>query len=152
VTVEPITHEVRVATNAEAAFSVYTGQIGEWWDRRLTANPDTLQTVTIETRVGGRVYAKHSDLGDHEWGVVTVCEPGHRLAHSFTLAQDPEHPTEVVVDFIADADEGSVVRFTHRGWTDSNAVDREKFTEWSTLLDRFAALADRNPGDFINRS
>jgi len=92
VTVEPITHEVRVATDAAAAFSVYTGQIGEWWDRRLTANPHTLQTVTIETRVGGRVSATHSDFGDHEWGVVTVCEPGHRLAHSFTLAQDPNHP------------------------------------------------------------
>ena len=118
----------------------------------MTANPHTLQTVTIETRVGGRVYATHSDFGDHEWGVVTVCEPGHRLAHSFTLAQDPKHPTEVAVEFIADAAGGCVVRFTHRGWTDGNAVDREKFTEWSTLLDRFAALAARNPSDFVNPS
>jgi hypothetical protein len=143
---------MRVATSSAAAFSIYTGRIGEWWDSRFTANPGTLQTVTLEARVGGRVYATHSDLGDHEWGVVTVCEPGHRLAHSFTLAQDSKHPTEVAVEFIADTDEGSLVRFTHRGWTDRNAVHRKKFTEWSTLLDRFAALADRDASDSADRS
>jgi hypothetical protein len=52
--------------------------------------------------------------------------------------------------FIADTDEGSLVRFTHRGWTDRNALDREKFTEWPTLLDRFAAVAARNASDSVD--
>jgi hypothetical protein len=72
-------------------------QPSEWWDSRFTANPETLQTVTLEARIGGRMHATHSDLGDHKCGVVAVCEPGHRLTHSFTLAQDSEHPTEVAV-------------------------------------------------------
>jgi hypothetical protein len=55
--------------------------------------------VTIEPWVGGRVYATHSDLGQHNWGQVTTWEPGHRVAHTFTLAQDPDDPSEVAALF-----------------------------------------------------
>jgi hypothetical protein len=58
--------------------------------------------VTIERFVGGRGYATHSDLGEHDWGEVTLWESGHRLVHTFTLAQDPQHPTEVAVEFVPD--------------------------------------------------
>lgn len=97
--------------------------------------------MTIEPRVGGRVYAAHTDLGELDWGKVTVWEPGRRLVHSFTLAQDPEHPSEVDVSFDA-ADTGCVVRHAHGGWNEDNAHDREKFGDWPVLLNRFAALAE----------
>ena len=56
-------------------------------------------SVTIEPRVGGRVFATHEDLGEHDWGEVTVWEPGRRFAHTFTLAQDPQAPSEVSAEF-----------------------------------------------------
>jgi Activator of Hsp90 ATPase homolog 1-like protein len=97
--------------------------------------------VTIEPRVGGRVFATHGDLGEDDWGEVTVWEPAGRLVHTFTLAQDPRHPSEVSVEFVAGADDSSEIRFAHGGWTDANVAVREKFGDWAIILDRFAALA-----------
>ena len=94
------------------------------------------------TRVGGRVYASHGDDGVHDWGEVTVWEPGSRLVHTFTLAQDAAHPSEVAVEFVAGADGGSAVRFAHGGWNDANVESLKKFGDWPVMLDRFAALAD----------
>jgi hypothetical protein len=143
----PIAHAYRLRCGADDAFATYTDRIEEWWDPRYTANAETLQAVMIEPRVGGRVYATHSDSGVDDWGEVTVWEPGRRLVHTFTLAQDPRHPSEVAVDFVSgdsesEASTGCVVRFAHGGWTEANAAVRQKFSDWRVMLDRFAVLAD----------
>jgi hypothetical protein len=138
----PITHDRVLACSAEQAFATYTGRIGEWWDPRYTANAATLAAVTIEPRVGGRVFATHSDIGDHDWGEVTVWQPGRRVAHTFALAQDRRHPSEVAVQFVAREGAGCEVHFAHGGWTEANVADRKKFGDWPVMLDRFAALAD----------
>jgi uncharacterized protein YndB with AHSA1/START domain len=101
-----------------------------------------LDGVTIEPRVGGRVFATHRDVGVHDWGEVTTWEPGRRLVHTFTLAQDPLHPSEVEVEFVPGDAVSSTVRLSHGGWTAANAAVREKFGDWPVLLARFAALAD----------
>jgi hypothetical protein len=140
-TILPITHEYQLACSAEDAFAAYAGRIDEWWDPRYTANPETLEAVTIEPFVGGRVYATHSDLGEHDWGEVTAWESGRRLVHTFTLAQDPRRPSAVAVEFAPhDAAAGCTMRFAHGGWTEANASAREKFGDWPVMLDRFAAL------------
>lgn len=136
-----ITYEYSLRCSCEHAFVAYVGRIGEWWDPRYTANAQTLQAVTIEPRVGGRVFASHSDMGEDDWGEVTAWEPGRRLVHTFTLAQDPEHPSEVAVEF-EPTDEGCTVRFAHGGWTEANVAVREKFSDWPVMLERFAASAD----------
>jgi hypothetical protein len=130
--------------SAEQAFDVYTGRIGDWWDTRYTANAETLEAVTIEPRPGGRVFATHGDIGIDDWGEVTVWDPGRRLVHTFTLAQDPAHPSEVSVEFLP-AGDGCTIRFAHGGWNEGSAAVREKFRDWSLLLDRFAAVSER-PG------
>jgi hypothetical protein len=140
----PIAHERSLLCSPRDAFAAYTDAIGEWWDPRYTANAETLQTVTIEPRVGGRVYAVHSDIGKHDWGEVSVWEPDSRLVHTFTLAQDQRHPSEVAVEFAPAPLEGTgcTVRFAHGGWTEANVEARKKFGDWHVMLDRFAALAD----------
>jgi Activator of Hsp90 ATPase homolog 1-like protein len=135
-----ILHERFLRCSAQHAFAVYAGRIGEWWDPNYSANAETLRAVTIEPRIGGRVFATHEDLGEHEWGKVTVWEPGRRLAHTFTLAQDPQAPTEVSVEFVDD--DGCNLLFAHGGWTEANAAARAKFSDWPVLLDRFAELAE----------
>ena len=137
----PITQEYPLRCTAEHAFDTYTGRIGEWWDARYTANAATLQAVTIEPSVGGRVYATHSNIGEDDWGEVTVWEPGHRLVHTFTLAQDSRYPSEVVAEFVSAEGTGCTLSFAHGGWTEDNADVRKKFGDWRILLDRFAQLA-----------
>ena len=133
---DPIAHELSLSCSGEEAFGAYTERIGDWWDPRYTANAETLESVTIEPRVGGRVYATHSDIGEHDWGDVIAWAPGRRLVHTFTLGQDPAHASEVAVEF----GDGRV-RLVHGGWTQANAAAREKFNDWPALLDRFASLA-----------
>lgn len=86
-------------------------------------------------------------MGEHDWGVVTVWEPGRRLVHTFALAQDPRYPSEVAVEFVpagenGEAGAGCTLRFAHGGWTDAGAGARSKFGDWPVMLDRFATLAD----------
>ena len=137
----PIQHERLLRCSAQHAFEVYTERIGEWWDPKYSANAETLRGVTIELRVGGRIFATHEDLGEHDWGEVRLWEPGRRLTHTFTLAQDPQEATEVSVEF-ADDESGCDLRFAHGGWTAANAAERGKFNDWPVLLEGFARLAE----------
>jgi hypothetical protein len=73
---------------------------------------------------------------------VSAWEPSRGLSHTFTLAQDPAHPSEVSVEFEPVGDR-CVVHFEHGGWTQANQADREKFGDWPVMLDRFAAIAER---------
>ncbi len=141
---DPITYAYGLLCDREQAFAAYTGRISEWWDPRYTANAQTLERVTIEGRVGGRVYASHTDIGEHVWGEVRAWEPGRRLVHSFALAQDPRHPSEVTVGLVR-RDGGCTLRFAHGGWIAANVEHRAKFADWPLMLDRFAALADAGP-------
>lgn len=136
---EPIVHEYALACSPGHAFDVYVDRIGEWWHPDYSANPATLQTVTIEAHVGGRVVARHSVEGELTWGEVTAWEPGRRLAHTFTLAQPQDRPSAVTVRF-EPAASGCLVRFEHGGWDEGNASVRDKFSDWPVMLDRFAVL------------
>ena len=139
----PLTFERTLRCPPERAFETYADRIGEWWDPQYSANPETLKAVTIEPRVGGRIYATHSDLGEVDWGRVTAWEPGRLLVHSFTLAQDARSPSEVSAEFLTGGN-GCTLRFVHGGWSESNAGHRAKFGDWPLLLDRFAALAEES--------
>jgi len=140
-TLASIVLEYSLACTADIAFATYVDRIGEWWDPRYTANGETLEAVTIEPGPGGRVYATHSDIGEHLWGEVTIWDPPHRLVHIFALAQDPDHPSRVEVVLVP-GEPGCRLRFAHAGWTEANAASRSKFGDWSVMLDRFAALID----------
>jgi hypothetical protein len=140
----PIVHERVVACHATEAFAAYV-DIGTWWPPTYTANADTLETVVLDPYVGGRIGAVHTDLGRHDWGEVTAWDPGHRVAHSFTLAQDPEQPSHVEVTFDDREHGGCRVRHVHGGWTAATAEVRARFGDWPTLLDRAFAAFEPDP-------
>lgn len=138
---EAIAHRYDLRCSPEHAFDVYVNRIGEWWHPDYTADPQAMESVTIEPRVGGRVYATYRDAGDETWGRVTAYEPPGRLVHTSTLAQTPDHPSEITVRF-APAEGGCKVDFAHGGWNEGNASYRGKFSDWRLILDRFARLAN----------
>jgi hypothetical protein len=140
---EAIVHEYALRCDPEGAFEIYTNQIGDWWDPRYSANPETFESATIELWVGGRIYASHADIGKHDWGEVTLWAPGRRIVPSFTLAQDPSHASEVAANFEPGEDgTGCAFRLEHGGWNESNGATREKFGDWPVMPDRFAALVE----------
>lgn len=142
---DPIVHEYGLACSAEQAFAVYTRRIGEWWLPEYSPNAETLETVTIEPDVGGRVLFSHRVEGDIVWGHVTDWQPPRRLVHTSVLAQPGDHPSQITVGFTPEG-EGCRFSFAHGGWNDANAAARDKFSEWRLILDRFAVLAQQAPG------
>lgn len=139
----PIHYQYTLDCAPRIAFAVYTERISEWWDPRYTANSESLKAVTIEPFVGGRIYATHEDIGEDEWGRIIVWETGQRLVHTFTLAQDEEHPSEVAVKFMpVEQSQGlrCTMEFSHGGWTAANVAARARFGDWPIMLDTIAAL------------
>jgi activator of Hsp90 ATPase-like protein len=145
VTLEPIVHVLSLRCSPAAAFYAYA-HIGDWWHPDYTSNTTTLATVVIEPRLGGRVFERHRDGHEVDWGRVTLWAPPRVLAYATHLAQPRETPSEILVMFEATAN-GCSVRFEHGGWTEANAAQRAKFGDWPLLLRRFAELAEPDSGN-----
>ena len=139
----PIEHTYELSCPPGIAFAAFTDRMREWWHPAYA--PDGWQAVQVGAEVGGAVTMELEDARMYRWGTVTVWDPPSRYAQTFTLAQDPEHPSMLDVRFAARADGGCTVRFAHGGWTAGNLAGRARFTEWPVLLDRFAAVAEGRP-------
>jgi hypothetical protein len=144
----PIELEYELDCTMEEAFDAFARRIDEWWHAAYA--PEGLERVEIEGVVGGRAAMHLADGTTYRWGTVTVWKPPREYAQTFALAQDPEHPSTLAVRIeptMANGrrHSGSRVHFAHGGWTAANVAGRARFTEWSILLDRFAAVADGQP-------
>jgi len=138
----PIRFEYHLRCEPGPAFDVYVQQIGRWWHPDYSPDPAGFRGATIEPWVGGRVLLEDATRGAIPWGEVLEVSGASRLVHSSTLGQTREHPSRITVTFEVQDEGGTLMTFEHGGWTQENATDRVKFTEWPLILDRFAALAD----------
>ncbi|MDM7854758.1 glyoxalase superfamily protein [Cellulomonas alba] len=136
----PIELASELTVPPEVAFDAFTQRIGEWWHEAYS--PGGLVGLDTGGAVGARVTMALADGTTYPWGTVTVWDPPHRYAQTFTLAQDTENPSTLDVRFEPRAGGGCTVRFAHGGWTAGNLADRARFTEWDILLGRFAAVAE----------
>jgi hypothetical protein len=143
---EPITYRYDLSCRHEQAFDTYASRIGEWWPANYTANPETLENVVIESQAHGRVYERHNDGTEIEWGHVTTWDPPGELAYTSTLAQTTDYPSKITVRFTPD-DNGCHMVFDHGGWGPDNASYRAKFGDWPIILESFVHLAEQPATD-----
>ena len=120
----PIVNEVDVPLRPGAAFDLFTSF--SWWQDYGLADGGH---VSIDT--GEVVF--HNPDGDMSIGRVLIWEPGARYAQTFSLAQDPDHPTTLTATFEAVPD-GTRVRVEHGGWNAGNASRRAHFSDWPLIL------------------
>lgn len=113
--IEPLHLSFAVACSAEHAFDIWTHRISLWWPTSHSVSQDPDLSVTIEPRVGGRIYERTSAGDEHEWGEVTSWDPPTSFAYRWHLRQDLGEATDVTVTFV-DRDEGAEVLITHDGW------------------------------------
>ena len=124
----PIVNEIFLPMQPIAAFERFTSF--RWWrDYGLEDGG----YVSIDD--GSVVF--HNPDGAFSIGRVLAWEPGARYEQTFTLAQDADHPTALVVTFEA-ASGGTRVRVEHGGWNASNGARRSRFTDWPLILSRLA--------------
>jgi uncharacterized protein YndB with AHSA1/START domain len=147
---------VELACGTSEAFERFTVGIGDWWPLRagFSFGGDRCDSIHLEPRVGGRFYERFVDGDEFQVGVVTACEPPHRIV--FTWAP-PIWPgaTEVEVRFVSHGEDasGTVVHLEHRGFENLGAEStstRDEFGNgWVRVLDSFRrhTAGDPLPGD-----
>ena len=114
--VEAIRKSLVVDCGVERAFDVFTRQIGSWWPLgTYSIGGDTITEVVVEEHVGGRIFERHSDGGEGEWGRVLAWEPPGRFAMTWYPGHDASQATELDVRFTGEGG-GTRVDLEHSGW------------------------------------
>ena len=93
-----IRKSIWVERGREIAFHVFCTEIGAWWPGGFGGD-DII--MTLETRVGGRLFEKRADGTEYVIGLVTTYEPPKAVAFTWR-APSWELTTQVEVRFIAD--------------------------------------------------
>jgi hypothetical protein len=143
--IEPVRASVEVRRGIEEAFRVFTAEIAGWWPvAGHSVEPDMVEAVVLEARVGGRLYERWRDGGEADWGRVLAWEPPTRLLLAWS--PNPERaPTEVEVRFVAVEADHTRVELEHRGWErlgDLAAQARDSYDGgWPGVLDAYAGTA-----------
>ena len=139
---EPLELAFTVACAPAHAFDVWATRTSLWWPHGHSVSGEPGLTVTIEPRVGGRIYERTPTGVEHEWGEVLAWEPPHRLAYLWHLRFDRADATEVEITF-APAAEGTVVTIVHRCWERLGAKGPERRMRnergWAGLLPHYVA-------------
>jgi uncharacterized protein YndB with AHSA1/START domain len=137
---------VTVKLPRDQAFALFTERIGSWWPlmRHSVYEADAVG-VTLEPRVGGRLYESAADGSTSDWGAVTVWDPVERVAMTWHPGYGPELATLVEVTFTDAADGGTLVQLRHTGFEvhgveagDAAATYR---AGWPGVLELFAKAA-----------
>ena len=132
----------------ERAFSVFTEDIGSWWNPDHHLLEGQLAEMVFEPREGGHVYDRGVDGSECRWARVLAYEPPHRLVFSWDinpqweLETDLEKTSEVEVRFTPEG-ERTRVEFEHRhldrhgeGWEQIRASLAAE-GGWGYCLQRF---------------
>lgn len=146
---EPIVKTLEVPCDAQQAFDIFVNQVAGWWP--LSKNTvsamsgGVAKSVTIEPRVGGRVYEIGPDDTEHHWGTVTAYEPGRRLTLDWHINSTADEATEVDVVFSAINAKRTRVQLTHHRWEalgDRADQTREGYNSgWVGVFDEAYAAA-----------
>lgn len=110
----PVRQSTVVRSGAEHTFAVFVRSIGAWWPvQPFSAGQERVRDVTIEERLGGRVYETWADGTQVDWGELLAWEPPRRFV--MTWRSTPAE-TEVELTFTALGPAVTRVAVEHRGW------------------------------------
>jgi uncharacterized protein YndB with AHSA1/START domain len=121
VKLRPIVKTIDLGRSTRDAFRLFTEEISAWWPLKthtlaVAAKGQKSVRVTIEPRVGGRVYETLQDGSQLEWGEVLAYNPGRLFSMEWLLGRPSSEATEVTVRFEKRDDAGCRVTLTHENW------------------------------------
>jgi hypothetical protein len=149
----PVVKTIDVRRSAADAFRIFTDQIAAWWPvqthtRAKHAEGERTVSVTIEPRVGGRIYETLHDGRELEWGEVSAFEPGVLFAMKWRLGRPTAQFTDVSVRFEPLGADACRVTLTHENWErmgEEAARLRDAYNNgWVTVFENgFGGIAGR---------
>ena len=109
-----------------------------------SGHPGTV--VTLEPRLGGRIFEKTPDGEEIDWGEITSWNPPHGLAYLWHIGRGRGDATDVQLSFVDQGDGTTRLDIVHSGWERLGARGeawREANTSgWQTMLPGFIAAAE----------
>jgi uncharacterized protein YndB with AHSA1/START domain len=142
--IEPVRKTLNVACAPERAFDIFTKEIGTWWPtQQYSIGGDKIVEVVFEGQVGGRVFERHGDGVEGEWGRVLEWDPPRKFVMSWYPGHDTSEATELEVRFAAEG-AGTRVELEHRGWEARGAEAAEARgnydSGWDTVVGYYVEL------------
>lgn len=121
VEIAPVVKSIAVRRSAADAFRIFTEEIAAWWPmathtRAKTAEGQRTVNITIEPRIGGRIYETLASGEELDWGEVTEFEPGAHFAMAWRLGRPIAQYTDVSVRFEPLGPQSCRVTLTHENW------------------------------------
>jgi hypothetical protein len=145
-TVEPLQLSYTVDCPASHAFEIWTEHFGMWWPKsHNVSGPDA--TVTLEPKLGGRLFERTADGTEIDWGEITLWDPPNRFGYLWHIRRDRSEATDVEINFVATDDGKTNVEIVHTGWErlgDQAQPWRDANTNgWNGLLPHFDSYLAR---------
>ncbi len=146
----PVRQSALVRSDVAQTFDAFVRTIGAWWPVcPLSVGKERVRDVTVEQRLGGRVYETWDDGTIVDWGDVLAWERPARFVMSW---KHTPATTEVELSFVPVGPALTRVAVEHRGW---ESLTDEQLGEdcaapggyasgaysrgWALALDRFRA-------------
>jgi uncharacterized protein YndB with AHSA1/START domain len=145
-TVEAVKKSLVVKCSPDRAFEVFTREIGSWWPlTQYSIGQDKITEVVFEEQVGGRIFERHNDGGEGEWGRVLAWDPPNRFTMTWYPGGTPDKATELEVRFAPEG-AGTRVDLEHSGWEilGAEAADTRGQYDggWQGVLGHFETAAN----------
>jgi len=149
----PVRQSVLVRCARAHAFETFVARMGTWWPvNPFSAGKDRVRDVTVERRVGGRVYETWADGTQVQWGELLAWDPPERFAMTWVIVSAL---TEVELTFAELGPALTRVSVVHSGWEKLSDEQLAKDcalpggylggafdTGWALILGRLAAAAE----------
>jgi uncharacterized protein YndB with AHSA1/START domain len=149
----PVRQSALVRAARQHTFDTFVDTIGVWWPvNPFSAGKDQVRDVTVNMRVGGRVYETWGDGTEVDWGEVLAWSPPERFAMTWVIVSAP---TEVELTFAELGPALTRVSVVHSGWEKLSDEQLAKdcalpggylggaFDKgWALILGRLAAAAE----------
>lgn len=117
---DPVKKTIEVPCSADEAFKIFVERVATWWplDKNSVSamNGNVAKEVTIENKLGGRVFELGHDDTIHEWGSVTGFEPGKVLRLDWHIGLPSSSASDVEVRFTDLSDGRCRVDLSHSRW------------------------------------
>ncbi|MGZ4678199.1 MAG: SRPBCC domain-containing protein [Acidimicrobiia bacterium] len=143
--IEPLRLSEEIECSAEHAFDVWTRRISTWWPKGHSASGDPGTVVTLEAKLGGRIFERTSDGTEIDWGEITDWSPPQRLAYRWYIGRHPGEATDVELTFVALGERRTRLEIVHTGWerigTGAESWRDANSGGWAALLPSFLAAA-----------
>ena len=136
---------VTVPLSREAAFRLFTEELGSWWpvDTHSIAESGRVE-ARMDGRVGGQIF-EQTPTGSEPWGTITAWDPPASFTTTWHPGYDSALATQLTVRFTVHGPITTRVELEHRGWEVHGATAAERVTGydsgWDTVLGQFAKRA-----------